>query len=313
MDNEKRMSVIAGIGAVGLVALSYYTGEFTGLKFGEVVLLSVCVLTVVLSSSSCLILTILLAVVASVLLFLPKFQMSILPVVMVLLLSVRSIMSVKKRYSSVRPLFQNGAVWTGLMGTSNLIGAILLEDIFVILAASSASGFYPGYIVAAVMTAGMYALAFLRRVKGCSLLTSPAKEEEIHTIARGCLRPHEFDPDINDRKMNALYRKAVTMMEEKQLFLDDDFDLESFSRKLLSNKSYLSKTVNVMSGRNFRQFVNSYRVEYALGLMTKDRNLKMEEVALMSGFHTVVSFNMAFKLFYGETPSDWMRGFRAKE
>ena len=99
-------------------------------------------------------------------------------------------------------------------------------------------------------------------------------------------------------------------MSEKKPYLDDTFNLEDFARSLYTNKVYLSRTINAFSGRNFRQFTNYFRVRYSLELMKKDPLLKIEEVALMSGFHTVVSHNMSFKLFMDETPSEWMRSYK---
>lgn len=120
------------------------------------------------------------------------------------------------------------------------------------------------------------------------------------------------DPALNDtdKKMLALYTRVVEYMEKNEPYLDDTLDLESLSRSLFTNKVYLSRTVNTYSGKNFRQFVNSYRIDYAISLMQKDPHLRIEEVAIMSGFHTAVSFNMAFHLFKGENPSDWLKRYR---
>lgn len=313
MIKLNRLSALTGIGTLGVVTLYCIVGRIWGMSLDGVVLLAACLLTMNLLVSTLATGVIMLLILALVIGLFWKWKMIILPVAMAAMISARFIIMSRKRYSSVRPLFQNGAVWEGLMDMSDAALMLLLDDVFVILLSSSLSGFFAGYVIAAVMTAALYGIAIVRRLKDRSFLTSPGNEEEIRTIARGCLRPHEFDPDTSDRKMTALYRKAVSIMEEKQLFLDENLDLESFSRKMLSNKSYLSKTINVMSGRNFRQFVNYYRVEYAVNLLMKDPVLKMEEVALMSGFHTVVSFNMAFRLFRGETPSDWLREVRARD
>jgi transcriptional regulator GlxA family with amidase domain len=41
-------------------------------------------------------------------------------------------------------------------------------------------------------------------------------------------------------------------------------------------------------------------------------DLKIAELANMSGFNSVVSYNMAFRLFMNENPSEWCRKERAK-
>ena len=112
-------------------------------------------------------------------------------------------------------------------------------------------------------------------------------------------------PEGAGKKGYELFRRVVRYMEEQKPYLDDKLDLESFSRAMFSNKVYVSKNINYFSGRNFRQFINWYRIQYALELIKSDPHLKMEEVAMLSGFHSTVSFNMAFRLFEGKTPTEW--------
>ena len=102
-----------------------------------------------------------------------------------------------------------------------------------------------------------------------------------------------------------VFQRIVSYMEERKPYLDESLNLEDFSKSIFTNKVYVSKNINHYSGKNFRQFVNWYRIQYALDLMKRDPHLKMEEVSVMSGFHTTVSFNMAFRLFEGKTPTEW--------
>ena len=95
-------------------------------------------------------------------------------------------------------------------------------------------------------------------------------------------------------------------MNEKKPFLDPDFHMEDMAEEMYSNKLYLSRTINILSGRNFRQFINYHRIQYAISLFKKDPRLKVSEVATMSGFHSSVSFNMAFKVNMGKTPTEWL-------
>ena len=69
----------------------------------------------------------------------------------------------------------------------------------------------------------------------------------------------------------------------------------------------------MVSGSNFCQFVNYYRVKYSKELMRGNPGKKMIEVALSSGFNSVVTFNMAFKLNENLTPSEWLREYNAVE
>lgn len=115
-----------------------------------------------------------------------------------------------------------------------------------------------------------------------------------------------FKPDPRGYE---IFNRGVEYMETEKPYLDTGLSLEKFSKAIFSNTAYVSKSINNYAGMNFKQFVNSYRIDYAVELMKKDPYLRMEEVAQMSGFHTVVSFDMSFKSFKGKTPSEWQREF----
>ena len=78
------------------------------------------------------------------------------------------------------------------------------------------------------------------------------------------------------------------------------------------DKSYLSKVINSCTGMNYPQFVNNYRVRYSMDLFRRDPRLKVSELAMMSGFHSGVTFTLASRLFLGKTPSDWCREYRER-
>ena len=111
----------------------------------------------------------------------------------------------------------------------------------------------------------------------------------------------------SDSRSASLFNDVIRIMETKKPYLQEDFVIDDLSRMTRTNRLYLSKSINFHSGRNFNQLVNYYRVKYAIELIKKDPGLRMVEVAQMSGFHTVVSFNMAFKLNEHTTPSEFAR------
>ncbi|MGN0201599.1 MAG: helix-turn-helix domain-containing protein [Candidatus Cryptobacteroides sp.] len=140
---------------------------------------------------------------------------------------------------------------------------------------------------------------------GHSFLVPVKVEEEIRLLNKGQDEGEE-EPSAQDTRLKVLYARIIAYMEKEQPFLDQEFSMQRMSRDLYSNKLYLSKAINTLSHKNFRQFVNFYRVEYAKNLFRQDPRLRINEAADMSGFHSVVSFNMAFKLNTGQTPSEWL-------
>ena len=109
------------------------------------------------------------------------------------------------------------------------------------------------------------------------------------------------------KRIDMLFERVENYMQREKPYLDDMFSMAGLAMEMMTNKSMLSKTINEKAGKNFCQYVNSYRIKHAVSLMKRDRRLKVGELSLMSGFHTVASFNMAFKLFMNDTPSEYMR------
>lgn len=103
------------------------------------------------------------------------------------------------------------------------------------------------------------------------------------------------------------YRRLNVFFEDRKPYLDGDLTIADVAKALYTNKLYVSQAISRCSGKNFCQYVNYHRVKYSVDLFKSDPHLKVSQLAEMSGFHTVASFNMAFKLNLGESPSEWCR------
>lgn len=123
-------------------------------------------------------------------------------------------------------------------------------------------------------------------------------------------RREVIDEDMEIPMDEALFKRLCSYMEHKKPFLVESLTLGDVASAMFTNTLYLSRTINACSGKNFRRFINDYRVDYAMTLFRRNMSLKVSELAEMSGFHTVVTFNMAFKLVKGVTPSVWCQSER---
>lgn len=114
-------------------------------------------------------------------------------------------------------------------------------------------------------------------------------------------------------RMDELFDRLEKFMQEREPYLDENLSLADLATAMLTNKTYLSKTINIKSGLHFCPYVNRYRVNYSLKIIHRDSRVKVAELALLSGFHSIASFNVAFRLFIGDTPSEYMRTLKAKK
>ena len=109
-----------------------------------------------------------------------------------------------------------------------------------------------------------------------------------------------------------LYERIMAYFETEKPYLDGELTITDVVKALYSNKLYISRAISQFTGRNFCQFVNYHRVMHSVECFRNNPDLKVNELGSMSGFNTIVSFNMAFRLFMGENPSDWCRREKSK-
>lgn len=220
----------------------------------------------------------------------------------------------RARYAQIQPLFRGMAVWYNIEDHARLaysLALYLLVAVFPEEGAAAWTGWLP-----VPPSAALYGIAVLRVRTGRTCYLSAAREIEIKDLIRGNLRTAPVQAGTKTEELSRmvrLYERVVSHMEQKHPFLDEEFSLEDLANAVYTNRSYLSKTINILSGRNFSQFVNYYRVRYGAELMKKDPKLRLISVAQMSGFHSSPTFNAAFKINMGETPSAYQERIRAEK
>jgi AraC-like DNA-binding protein len=153
----------------------------------------------------------------------------------------------------------------------------------------------------------------VRAYTGRTMLMGERKERRIQTILLANGRMADVVPEVNSAILSKSYRRIEQFMREHKPYLDDSFTLEKMSDMLKLNKVYISRAINKFTAKNFRQYVNWHRVLYSVELMRADPWLKVIELAFMSGFHSQVTYNMCFKLFMDETPSDMISRLRLQQ
>jgi AraC-like DNA-binding protein len=169
-----------------------------------------------------------------------------------------------------------------------------------------------------------YIPLFFRELAGRSIISSPIDVSDMTSITdrlltlvdetpiaiSGCLnlicekvlQVSSFeDRDVLD---GALYQKVITYISEHY---QENITLKGIAQMFGYNEKYLSASLHALTGINFRSLVSMYRVSHAKRLL-ESGNYNMTEVALLSGFSAVNSFNRVFKLTVGKTPLEYKKG-----
>jgi len=98
-------------------------------------------------------------------------------------------------------------------------------------------------------------------------------------------------------------------MEVENLFTDTALSLRQLAEKLNLNTNKLSWLLNTHIGKNFNEYINSYRsVSFKRkALDSVNSYLTLLGLAYESGFNSKTVFNSFFKKVEGITPRAWMK------
>ncbi|NAS12303.1 helix-turn-helix domain-containing protein [Poritiphilus flavus] len=111
----------------------------------------------------------------------------------------------------------------------------------------------------------------------------------------------------NDREIIHLQSQLKTVMDTEKLYLNPTLNLPELADRLNSSVHIMSRTINEGFGKNFRDFVNQYRVQDFIERVEQEgyKNHTFLGIALDVGFNSKSSFNRSFKKVVGKTPSEY--------
>jgi AraC-like DNA-binding protein len=117
-----------------------------------------------------------------------------------------------------------------------------------------------------------------------------------------------IDEEDENKKYDKLYDTIVEYMENKQPFTKEDFSIAQLSIALNINTSYISSAIKIKQNINFSTFVNTYRIEKVKKMLQYNvKKYTLEHIYMSSGFKNQSTFNKAFKLYEGITPTEYIK------
>ena len=110
---------------------------------------------------------------------------------------------------------------------------------------------------------------------------------------------------ISQVKLTEHNNKTFALMNTLIDFISENYknkiSLKDASKRLGYNYHYLSKKFNKTFSMSFIEYLNSYRLEKALEMLT-ETDMNITDIAFESGFQSIRSFNEIFKQRTGTTP-----------
>jgi AraC-like DNA-binding protein len=105
-------------------------------------------------------------------------------------------------------------------------------------------------------------------------------------------------------------RQQLKTFEAAQEFLSEDIQLRQLAKKFGTNYTYLSKVINMDKGKNFSQYINDLRLDFAFKEITNNlvyKRYTIKAIAQQCGFKSAAGFSRKFYNKYGQYPSDALK------
>ncbi|WP_316814211.1 helix-turn-helix domain-containing protein [Pedobacter heparinus] len=113
----------------------------------------------------------------------------------------------------------------------------------------------------------------------------------------------------------SVYANAMKMlMETEKPFLIPDFQMIHLAQKLNIPVHHCSFVINNVIGKNFRDWINAYRIEDFMQQHTlKGNKMTIEAIAYESGFKSLATFYSAFKKETGLIPKAYFSDLKRQQ
>ena len=106
---------------------------------------------------------------------------------------------------------------------------------------------------------------------------------------------------------NLYFQKLELLCKEQHIYTDSTLNREKVAEKLGISAGYVSLIINTITGDNFANYINQYRVEAVKEMISNSEyeNYNLLTMGLESGFTSKTTFYKAFKKVTGQTPNEY--------
>ncbi len=110
---------------------------------------------------------------------------------------------------------------------------------------------------------------------------------------------------LSEEKAKGIYMELCRLMKEEQLYADPQITREIIIERLGTNRTYFTQIISRYGWKNYSQFINSFRVDEAVRILS-DRSktdIKIAELSSKLGFGSAATFTKIFTAATGVSPT----------
>ena len=192
-----------------------------------------------------------------------------------------------------------GANW--LRGALHLFSALIVfELVRHVLGIVIPGELYENLHLVFISTICVILTVLVFRTMSQPMLLPPVDTEEQALVADA--RPRQ------DRAANPdLESLLAEFMAREKPYLNPQLTVRDLATAMDVPARSLSEVINDAHRCNFSEFINKARVDEARGLMADGKGRTLLDIGLAAGFNSKTSFNVMFKRFTGQTPSEYRK------
>jgi len=110
-----------------------------------------------------------------------------------------------------------------------------------------------------------------------------------------------------------VFERLTYLMGVESIYKDFDLSLEGLAQMMSITPHQLSQFMNERLNTNFRNYINSYRIEEAKKILISESDKNILTICYDVGFNSKSTFNHCFKKYTDKTPSEFRQEYQSKD
>jgi AraC-like DNA-binding protein len=158
-----------------------------------------------------------------------------------------------------------------------------------------------GFFIGAVL---FFSLIIFQGLRTASIIPELNKSDK--SIVKEIKKKVRRNVSDEQRELND---QLTLYLQDEKPYLDPAITVQSLSLSMEKTPRQLSEMINDIYGYSFSELINRARVTEAQGLMAQDTGCEKTilDIAMEAGFNSKSSFNLMYKRYTQQTPSEYRR------
>lgn len=138
-----------------------------------------------------------------------------------------------------------------------------------------------------------------------------AMNRKIEALEERLRSSHQDTPTVTSDKVEDLLDRLEVLMKKDKVYREKSLTRDRVAAMLGTNRTYLSQVINEKTGMSFIHYINSYRIEEALEVLSDPGNeIPLKALSLDLGFSSLTTFYTFFSKKVGMTPAKYREEVR---